>query len=107
MIARPRNTFLQRLDDVLEEPQRRKHPLPLQDILIEIVLRNGLAIVTTRRKFANLEEVPIEATLTFPVAFEAVLTKLTAHIDGRNLIAIAQDPKQRERLTKALSTTAI
>jgi hypothetical protein len=57
---------------------------------IAIEITRGLAIVTTMRSFRNDEAVPIEAVLTFPVPFDAVMTGLRAVIDGRTLTAKAQ-----------------
>lgn len=103
MISPSRNTLFQRLNDVEAQPTPRKHPLPLRSMRIAVVVRNGLAVVTTRRVFANLEDVPIEATMTFPIAFEAVLTKLTALVDRRTLVAVAKDTQAaRETYENAL-----
>jgi hypothetical protein len=77
------------------EGERR--PLPLSAIRIAIEITRGLAIVTTMRSFRNDEGVPIEAVLTFPVPFDAVMTRLCAVIDGRTLNAKAQPRAQARR----------
>lgn len=64
--------------------------VPLKAATIGVEIRAGLAVVTTRRTFRNAEAVPVEAVLTFPVAFDAVVTGLTAEIDGRRLVAQAK-----------------
>ena len=65
-------------------------PMPLSSTAIDVSIQAGLAIVVTTRKFSNLEDVPIEAILTMPVGFNAVVTGLSAKIDGRSLRAIAK-----------------
>jgi hypothetical protein len=65
-------------------------PVPLTAATIRVEIGGGLAVITTRRTFRNAETVPIEAVLTFPVAFDAVVTGLTAEIDGRRLVATAK-----------------
>jgi hypothetical protein len=64
---------------------------------IAIEVNQGLAIVTTMRSFRNDEAVPIEAVLTFPVPFDAMMTGLRAVIDGRTLSAKAQPKAQARR----------
>jgi hypothetical protein len=64
-------------------------PMPLSSTAIDVSIQAGLAIVVTTRTFANTEDVPIEAVLTMPVGFNAVVTGLSAKIDGRSLRAIA------------------
>lgn len=65
-------------------------PLPLNETHFKIEVENGLAIIRTVRVFSNNDERSIEAILTFPVAFDAVLTGLKAEIDGRKLSAHAK-----------------
>lgn len=65
-------------------------PMPLASTDIDIEITSGLALVVTTRKFSNAEDVPIEAILTMPVGFNAVVTGLSAKIDGRKLRAIAK-----------------
>ncbi|MBU9700170.1 VWA domain-containing protein [Rhodobacteraceae bacterium HSP-20] len=66
-----------------------KH-MPLSSTAIDVSIQSGLAIVVTTRTFANVEDVPIEAVLTMPVGFNAVVTGLSAKIDGRPLRAVAK-----------------
>ena len=65
-------------------------PMPLTSTSIDIDITAGLALVVTTRRFSNVEDVPIEAILTMPVGFEAVVTGLSATVDGRKLRAVAQ-----------------
>lgn len=65
-------------------------PMPLISTDFDVEISSGLAIVVVTRKFRNSEDVPIEAVLTMPVGFNAVVTGLSAQIDGRKLRAIAQ-----------------
>ena len=54
-----------------------------------MLIRGGLATVTTERTFRNSEKQSIEATMTFPVPVDATLCALSARIEGRTLNAIA------------------
>jgi hypothetical protein len=65
-------------------------PMPLGSTAIDVSIQAGLAIVVTTRIFSNVEDVPIEAVLTMPVGFNAVVTGLSAKIDGRSLRAVAK-----------------
>ncbi|MCZ8334684.1 MAG: VIT domain-containing protein [Rhodobacteraceae bacterium] len=65
-------------------------PMPLGSTAIDVSIQAGLAIVVTTRTFSNVEDVPIEAVLTMPVGFNAVVTGLSAKIEGRSLRAIAK-----------------
>lgn len=65
-------------------------PMPLASTDIHIEITSGLAVVVTTRKFSNAEDVPIEAILTMPVGFNAVVTGLSAKIGSRKLRAIAK-----------------
>jgi len=67
-----------------------KHPVPLVATRIDVLIRGGLARVTTERTFRNDEKQSIEATMTFPVPVDATLCALSARIDGRTLTAVAQ-----------------
>jgi hypothetical protein len=64
--------------------------VPMKSTEISIEINAGLAMIKTQRVFANNEDVSIEAILTMPVGFDAVVTGLTATIDGRKLTAIAK-----------------
>lgn len=68
----------------------RSRPMPLAAMRVEVAIAAGLAVVTTTRRFRNAESEPVEAVLAFPVAFDAVVTGLSAQVDGRTLVASAQ-----------------
>ena len=85
-------------DGIVEMRNGRATPLPLKDSHYTIDVRNGLATVKTTRTFVNEASGSIEALLTFPVPFDAILTGLTAEIDGRRLHAVAKN-KQDARVT--------
>ena len=74
----------------------RPAPVPLvaTEIAVEIVA--GLATVRTSRRFVNAEGRPIEAILTMPVGFDAVVSGMRAVVDGRVLVAAAR-PKAEAR----------
>ena len=57
---------------------------------VKISVERGFATIITSRTFCHDEKSSIEAILTFPAPFEAVLTSLKVSIDGRDLTAIAQ-----------------
>src|SRR5437763_6558172 len=42
-----------------------KQPIPLASTRIDVIIRGGLATVTTERTFRNTEKESIEATMTF------------------------------------------
>ena len=65
-------------------------PVPLTSTRTHVAISKGLAIVTTSRTFNNAENVPIEAILTMPVGFDAVMTGLRARIGDRELVARAK-----------------
>lgn len=67
----------------------RGRPMPLKSTSYEIDVLSGLVVVRQRRVFRNDERVGIEAVMTFPVAFEAVVTRLVAEVDGRRLKGVA------------------
>lgn len=74
----------------------RPMPVPLIDTMISVEIKAGLAVVHTRRRFANVEDKPIEAILVMPVGFDAVVTGLRAVVDDRVLVAVAK-PKVKAR----------
>lgn len=76
-------------------------PMPLQRTTINVVIRSGLATVRTTRLFRNAEDAPIEAVMTFPVGFDAVLCGLVATIDGRRLIAVAREQSEARETYEA------
>ena len=65
--------------------------MPLASMRVEVAIAAGLAVTTTTRTFRNREAHSIEAVITFPVAFDAVVTSLQAQVDGRTLRAKARD----------------
>lgn len=73
---------------------RRTSPATAMNMTVSV--RNGLATVGVTRFFRNDENVPIEAVLTYPVAFDAILVGLTARIGKRELSAIAR-PREAAR----------
>ena len=85
-------------DGIVEMRIGRATPLPLKESHFTIDVLNGLATVKTTRTFVNEASGSIEALLTFPVPFDAILTGLTAKIDGRRLHAVAKN-KQDARVT--------
>ena len=62
---------------------------PLLRTALEVNLSRGLAVVTVTRTFANAEDRPIEALLTFPVPSAAVLFQLRAEVRS---LRIPTDP---------------
>lgn len=66
-------------------------PMPLIATEIDVQVLAGAAIVKTKRVFRNSEQNPIEAIMTFPVGFDSVVTGLSATIDGRLLVGVAQE----------------
>jgi hypothetical protein len=60
-------------------------PIPLKRTDYAIAIEGGLAVVTVTRLFRNDEGDPIEATMTFPVPFEAVVTNLVTKVGARTL----------------------
>jgi hypothetical protein len=90
-------------DGVVGFTENERRPIPLTAMRIAVDISQGLAIITTTRSFQNVEAVPIEALMTFPVPFDAVMTGLSAVIDGRTLTAKAQSKIQaRESYEDAL-----
>lgn len=77
---------------------RQGRPIPLVSTAYDVSVHGGLAVVTVERTFRNDETHPIEATITFPVPVQAVLTDLTARHDGRTLTGVCQ-PKAAARET--------
>lgn len=78
-------------------------PVPLADTAIAVDIRAGLAVLRITRRFRNVEDRPIEAIMTTPVGFDAVVTGLRAVVDGRVLNAVAKPKAEaRERYETAL-----
>lgn len=74
----------------------RPAPVPLVATDIAVAIVAGLATVRTSRRFVNAEDRPIEAILTMPVGFDAVVTGMRAVVEGRVLVAAAK-PKAEAR----------
>jgi hypothetical protein len=80
-------------------------PVPLVSTAIAVKIDGGIAVVATERVFKNAEKDSIEATITFPVPVHAVLTGLTARIDGRVVSAAAQrKAKARQTYEQAIDS---
>lgn len=90
-IAAP-HTMTDPLDALIAQAVARTghHPMPLLSTAFDVTLASGLALVTTKRIFRNVEAVSIEATVTFPVPVHATLFALEARIDCRLLKARAE-----------------
>jgi Vault protein inter-alpha-trypsin domain len=87
------------------QSHRRGQPLPLQETNIQVYIQAGLTTVTTERVFENKEVISIEATLTFPVPVNAVVSHVHADIDGRRLNAKAQKRQSaRETYEQAIDS---
>lgn len=65
-------------------------PIPLKSTAYDVEIAAGLAIVKLVRLFRNDEQHPIEATITFPVPFDAVVTEIKAQMEGRTLLGRAK-----------------
>ena len=80
-------------------------PMPLIGTDIHVEVLAGAATVKTTRRFRNAEQAPIEAIMTFPVGFDAVVTGLAATIDGRRMVGVAKEKAEaREAYETALDT---
>lgn len=78
-------------------------PIPLLATAISVRVLSGLAFVRMTRTFRNVEANPIEAVMTFPVGFDAVVTGLAATIDGRRMVGVAKERAEaRETYEAAL-----
>ncbi|MDP1965441.1 MAG: VIT domain-containing protein, partial [Reyranella sp.] len=67
-----------------------RRPVPLVSTAFAVSIDAGLAVVETTRRFHNVEDESIEATITFPVPVHAVLFSLKARIGERLLTARAE-----------------
>lgn len=86
------------LEDFVARKKYGAHPVPLKETSYDIEVSSGLATVRQTRRFRNDEKRPIEAILSFPVAFDAVVTSLECEVAGRRLKGQAQ-AKQKARQT--------
>lgn len=78
-------------DGLTTYSQGEQVPVPLVATSIHVGIAAGVAIVRTTRNFRNAESTPIEALMTFPVGFDAVVTELAATIDGRRMVGVAKE----------------
>lgn len=82
---------------------RGAHPVPLKSASYVVDIRGALASVTMSRTFRNDEDRPIEATVTFPVPFDAAVFSIEAIKDGQTLIGrAAAKAKARESYEDAV-----
>jgi hypothetical protein len=92
------------LADFLRDVIGQSVPIPLLATHIDVVIRGGLATVTTERTFRNSEQRAIEAAMTFPLPVDATLCGLSARIGGQTLKATAKISKRaREIYENAIS----
>lgn len=83
--------------------QRASAPVPLKAVSYDVEIVSGLAIIKQKRVFKNEEAQPIEATLTFPVGYDAVVSDVRATVDGRVLVGVAKAKQEaRKNYEKAL-----
>lgn len=93
------------LEDFVVSRNRGNHPVPLKETAYDIEISSGLATVKQTRRFRNDEKRPIEAVLSFPVAFDAVVTSLECEVADRRLKGQAQaKQKARETYESAIDT---
>lgn len=91
------------LETFISKRTHSKHPVPLKKTNYDIEVKSGLAVVRSTRVFKNVEERPIEATMTFPVPFDAAVFGIQAMVDGRILTGKAQAAvKARETYEAAI-----
>lgn len=85
-----------KLDDYLTGiyQSRAKTPAILVKTDYKIEIASGLALVCVTRRFKNEENNAIEAVMTFPVPFNAAVTRLEAEVDGRRLVGVASAKAQ-------------
>jgi hypothetical protein len=76
-------------------------PMPLTQTRLDIQIVAGLAMVKRSSLFRNTEATPIEAVMTFPVGFDAVVTGLSATINGRRLIGTAKEKAEARAVYEA------
>lgn len=92
------------LAEFLRDVIGQSAPIPLVATHIDVVIRGGLAAVTTERTFRNSEQRAIEAAMTFPLPVDATLCELSACIGGRTIKATAKIRKRtREIYEDAIS----
>ncbi|MEA3333491.1 MAG: VIT domain-containing protein [Pseudomonadota bacterium] len=76
----------------------------LQSVNVDVVLQNLLCKTTMQQLYRNLEEKPIEAVYSFPLASQAVLLELRVTIGDRKLQGIVTEKgSAEERYEEAVS----
>lgn len=70
----------------------------LQSVAVEAVFNNLLCTTSMRQVYKNLEQNPIEAVYTFPLASQAVLLGLNVMIGGRELQGVVVEKATAEAL---------
>lgn len=88
-IAMKNNVML----DAYVARQGSGYPLPLKSVSYDIEVVSGLVVVVQKRTFSNSEAMPIEAVMTFPVPYDAVVTRVEAIVAGRRLVGMAKSKK--------------
>lgn len=78
------------IESFIQRRSMDKHPVPLIKSSFDIEVIPGIASVHSTYVFKNVESRPIEAMLTFPVAFDAAVYSIVAKVDGRVLSGKAQ-----------------
>jgi hypothetical protein len=71
--------------------------MPLKEVTYEVEIISSLAVVTQKRKFRNETSFPMEAVMTFPVGFEAVVFDVCALVKGRRLKGVAKQKVQARK----------
>ncbi|NTF16897.1 hypothetical protein G6L37_00460 [Agrobacterium rubi] len=89
------------LEEFVASKKRGSHQVPLKETSYDIEIVSGLAVVKQTRRFRNDEKRPIEAVLSFPVAFDAVVTSLECEVAGRCLKGHAQAKKKARETYEA------
>jgi len=93
------------LDNFIKTSTVGSRPIPLKSTAYAVEVLGGVAVVTVTRLFRNDESSPIEATMTFPVPFEAVVTDLVTKVAGRTLVGKASSKvKARETYEGAIDS---
>jgi len=91
------------LGGFIARQSKGKRPIPLKSTAYSVEVLGGIALVSVTRVFRNDESSPIEATMTFPVPFDAVVTDLVTKVAGRTLVGKAASKAQaRETYENAI-----
>ena len=68
--------------------------VPLKEINVDVKIIGFVAEVTSNLLYSNIEENPVEAEFTFPVADGSAVFKFEAEIEGRHIVAEIQEKEQ-------------